>query len=76
LNKDSEHVSPRAVHELPQPPQFASLTAFCSQPSSAEGAAGVEQLAHPTAQLDVQRPPLHTRESVWLAPQPRPHAPQ
>jgi hypothetical protein len=53
-----------AAQALPQPPQLASSSASCSQPSSATGAAGVTQLAYVRAHVDVQRPALHARDMV------------
>jgi hypothetical protein len=65
------------VHELPHPPQLASLLAAgVSQPSSALGATGLLQLARPSSQLELQVPALHARDRTPLALQARLQAPQ
>ena len=61
----------------PQPPQlFTSLVLVVSQPSSAAGAAGREQLLEPALQPDTQSPPLHARALTPVESQLRPQAPQ
>lgn len=68
--------APCAVHELPHPPQFVLLSTCSSQPSSAVGAAGFEQLPYSMRQVEVHRPPEHARDITLVVEQARPHAPQ
>lgn len=67
---------PCAVQSLPQPPQFsASEAVLVSQPSSLP-VEGVVQFAEPTAQLETQRPSLHSTEATPVVAQARSQAPQ
>jgi hypothetical protein len=63
------HLPPRQAppwHECPQAPQFVgSESVLVSQPSSAAGAAGAEQLPQPAAQLGAQTPALQSSEVVF-----------
>jgi hypothetical protein len=69
-------VKPCAVQSLPQPPQFrASVPLTVSQPSSAP-VVGVVQFAVPTAQLETQRPPLHSTDATPAVAHARSQAPQ
>lgn len=67
-----------AVEQLrPQAPQLSgSNWTFFSQPSSAAGAAGVEQSAHPVEHVGAHCPAEHHRAAVLVEEQTRPHAPQ
>lgn len=62
---------------MPQPPQDSELLcASISHPSSALGEAGFMQLALPSTQLEVQRPPEHASDITPLVLQARVHVPQ
>jgi hypothetical protein len=49
---------------------------FDSQPSSAVGGNGVEQLPHPAAQVELHSPFEHESAVVCVLEHPRLHAPQ
>jgi hypothetical protein len=67
---------PCSVHEFPQPPQSVLVSTRCSQPSSADGAAGFRQLPYSIRHVDVHSPPEHERDMTLAVEQARPHAPQ
>lgn len=50
------------AHELPHPPHTRLLTAGCSQPSSARGAAGITQFAFCNTHVDVHSPAKQDRD--------------
>jgi hypothetical protein len=64
-------------HARPQPPQlFTSFVLVVSQPSSAVGAAGREQLLAPAVHPDTHSPPLQARALTPFDAQPRSQPPQ
>lgn len=72
---------PCELQELPHPPQLSSpfklvFAAFCSQPLSIAGAAGVVQLANPRSHVESQSPLVQLFDATPVPEHARPQAPQ